>query len=136
MLKSYQLLLSIVLLFAFFNIGTNSFVRRANVTITSPVWKRYNNTRPYYGAYNGSRPIQPVQSSPQYAAPYQGAVQQPNIGFSNILFGSGAPIQSNTNYGINAQPYYRNSTTHGGFNYTKSAQANNTYPYARLFKFW
>ncbi|XP_023166333.2 uncharacterized protein LOC111596368 [Drosophila hydei] len=150
MLKSYQLLFSIALLFACFNLEATSFSlkfnphsRRANATHFKPAanyqpWSapRYNNTRPYNGGFNQSGVIHPVQSSPQYAAPYQGAVQQPNIGFSNNLFGSGTPFQPNGTYGFNAQPYYPNGTTHGNFNYTKGAPTNSTYPYARLFKFW
>ncbi|XP_030557361.1 uncharacterized protein LOC115760245 [Drosophila novamexicana] len=143
MFKSYQLVLSMALLFGCLNLETRSFarnfhtnLRRSNSTHVKPatnyqpwVGPGFNSTRP---RFNETRVVQPLHSSPQYGAPYQGTAQQPNIGFHDNFVGSGQ-FQPSGTYGFGP---FSNGTTHGNFTYAKGGLSNGTYPYGKLFKLW
>ncbi|XP_032595668.1 uncharacterized protein LOC116805758 [Drosophila grimshawi] len=135
MLKSYQLVLGIALVFACFNLETSSFARnfnaihhRQNSTYMKPAVNYqpgpgFNNTRPNYGAYN----LQPLQSSPPQGFQYQSPLApQPGSGYNN-----------NNNI-FAPQPVYGGVFPNGTarFNQTQAGRPNGTYPYMNLFKFW
>ncbi|XP_064535499.1 uncharacterized protein LOC135426367 [Drosophila montana] len=142
MFKSYQLVLSMALLFGCLNLETRSFarnfhtnLRRSNSTYVKPATNYqpgFNSTRPHGARFNETRVVQPLQTIPQFGAHYQGTAQQPNIGFHDNFVGSGQ-FQPSGTYGFGP---FSNGTTHGNHTYARGGPSNGTYPYGKLFKLW